>query len=54
MHSFIIKHTPYADMDKKLFLCELLKLLAHADIYFKTQKFVAFYNTAITITFLCV
>lgn len=41
-------------MDKKLFLEELLKLLAYADMYFKSHQFVAFYNAAQVISFVCI
>lgn len=41
-------------MDKKMFLEEMLKMLAYADLYFKSRSFIAFYNSALAITFLCI
>ena len=41
-------------MDKKLFLDELLKMLAYSDLYFKSRQFIAFYNSALAITFICI
>jgi hypothetical protein len=42
------------DNDKKLFLQEFVKLLAYSDMYFKQRQFTAFYNAALTLTFMAV
>ena len=42
------------DMDKKMFLFELLKILAYSDFYFKQKEYTAFYNTALAISFCCI
>ena len=38
-------------MDKKMFLEMFLKLLGFADMYFKQHEYVAFFNSAMTLTF---
>ena len=38
-------------MDKKMFLETFLKLLGFADMYFKQHEYVAFFNSAMTLTF---
>lgn len=42
------------DMDKKLFLVELLKIMGYAGMYWKQQEFVAFYNAGLTIAFISI
>ena len=42
------------DADKKYFLNETLKLLAHAENYYKNKKFVALFNSGLIIAFVCV
>ena len=54
LSSKLIKQKPCIDLDKKVFLIEVLKLLAHADAYFRKYNYVAFYNAALAITFMCV
>ncbi len=52
--SSIARLIPQVDMDKKIFLQELLKLLGHSDNYFKSRQYVAFYNSGLTFCFLCI
>jgi len=54
LKSNIVRLVPNVDMDKKLFLCEFMKILAYADSYFKQRLYVAFYNAALTLTFLAI
>ena len=54
LNSKIMKQTPCVDMDKKVFLGEVLKLLAYADSDFKQQEYVGFYNAGLAIAFMCV
>ena len=49
--SAIVNIIPQVDMDKKFFLEELLKLLGHADVYFKQHEYVAFFNTGLSVSF---
>ena len=37
LRSSIVKIVPQADMDKKLFLSEFLKMLGYADLYFNQR-----------------
>ena len=37
LRSQIVRQKPHVDMDKRIFLNELLKMLAYADMYFKSQ-----------------
>ena len=49
--SSIIKILPQVDMDKKMFLETFLNLLGYADMYFKQYEYVAFFNSALTLSF---
>ena len=54
LRSSIVKVLPMVDMDKKLFLGELLKLMGYAGMYWKQQQYTAFYNAGLTIAFVSV
>ena len=42
------------DTDKNYFLNEFLKLLAHAENYWKQKQYMAVYNSALVIAFICI
>jgi len=42
------------DADKNYFLTEFMKLLAHAENYYKQKNFFAFFNSGMTIAFICI
>ena len=54
LKSTIIDKIPNVDLDKKLFLKELLKLLGFADMYFKKHEYMAFFNAGLAMAFIAV
>ena len=54
LRSSIVKVIPQTDMDKKLFLGELLKMMGYAEMYYNSRQYVAFYNVGLTIAFTAV
>ena len=45
---------PMVDADKNYFLNEFLKLLAHAEKYFRKREYVSLYNAGLAIAFICI
>ena len=42
------------DADKKYFLNEFLKILAHAENYYKQRKYMALFNSGLVLAFICI
>ena len=51
LKSSIVKVIPQADLDKKLFLSEFLKMMGYADSYYNQRQYIGFYNVGLTIAF---
>ena len=49
-----MRQIPNVDVDKKYFLCELMKLLGYSDMYFRQRNFTAFYNAGLACAFLAI
>ena len=54
LRSSIVKILPMVDMDKQLFLSEMLKLMGYAGMYWKQQQYIAFYNSGLTIAYIAI